>query len=1369
MKGLFKKSLKSLRKPGKGEAAAGIHVTLTPLSPSPETPIDDDYTRQLRLASQKLQKTVQNYRERHSKGAQEGLGDPTQYEFNTASGPEQLANLIQTIVSQDTRKNGISRQVSETAGKIYPLASLVLRLGTAVGEAFQPVKALMSSLTVVLDLAEQERSRAKDFYCTLQRVMYQCSRIAEIQKTAVDGEWNHLVIQKSTQLLTAIIRYFDESITFFSQGFTQMLGSSILLGQGRYSGVETALNQAILEYDQALLLQIAVSTVPKRTQLDDTIAMYHNAEKNLDKSELFAWLKSSYWETEAQFMSACKRLHEGSFNWISKLEAFTRWRREESGSLWLTAAPGFGKSMLAAYIIRRLRTEHPRAPVLYFFCRGTNPQLNTLERLVRTLAAQLVTTVPSTQEYFQDLQDQEYACDDTLLLFEDLITKPLSKADSKVFIVIDGIDECLSMEEEFLHMNEKSITLLELLTRLQSQCLLTSRPISISKNKLKLWLHHRLTTENLDDIRSFVSKRVCESTVLQKGFERLGHHGESMVVEKGQNNFLWASTVLSLLDKPGLSPQDFKILLNDNPRELNLVYNEVLDRFDRAGSLGLAQLAVGCVLFSQSNLTIDALEVIVSILHGEVFAFREFIEVDCGSIFTVIATKDDRDIVQIAHETFRVFITNRGSSLPLLNWFTHFTKLQGQQDDSFHGPIDIERLLVSVHKLFTVEELFCTWLTRFVLLTEDETRSLLLCYHLFDIRQSILHWLTSTEFEEGTSSFSQNLSARETSASALNWRNGIASGEIQDLSHFICSCLARTWLGTNWKSSGLSSKVFIQTKKAAQILLWDEITGDTDRSLSHTDYTSTTVSQVKLLGDLGGYLPFVGLHSGNYAFAYMAANDQSCPQFFLSALDEHPDWWHLHEGLGQWYYRVHDRAKAVAALEKAMKYNPQAPTSVTHLYWTAKCDLCLETSDVTGAIETLRRAEELCSEKEAYQYRARMAQILEDRSCWEELKLVYIDALEKRSLCRYEYWTGLSKAYSKLGDWRGTLDVLYTAMQDRSQHSERYMHFKKICRLAEDLRDSFLFDHSIEVLRSAVTNDPDNEARYHTLLANTYMAARRWPDAIELYESILNGEKIDSSARNAIHVDVGSAYLAMGRLRESAAAYGKVVINDDATQCLPDVLALGYMIMGQFPEAIRILRRCITVTHTAASASFDDLFQAGLLMWMQLNLGKCLEAMDRCEEGKSAYEAGIRVIGNMKDDMISIPKQDDSSTPIWRYQARFFLIYGELLERIGSRTEAIKQYEIAETIMSKTRFVEDDDILEWEYENCLQALVQIRGCITRHSTAETLGLDKLLQLRVVGPYRTEWYSYMNVSMPQHRGGDDGWAARIRRLKTEASC
>lgn len=60
------------------------------------------------------------------------------------------------------------------------------------------------------------------------------------------------------------------------------------------------------------------------------------------------------------------------------------------------------------------------------------------------LTAQFVMIVTSSQEYFQDLQDQKKECKDPSLLFQTL--PPLPKIKSQVFIVIGGIDDCLLKE-----------------------------------------------------------------------------------------------------------------------------------------------------------------------------------------------------------------------------------------------------------------------------------------------------------------------------------------------------------------------------------------------------------------------------------------------------------------------------------------------------------------------------------------------------------------------------------------------------------------------------------------------------------------------------------------------------------------------------------------------------------------------------------------------------------------------------------------------------------------------------------------------------------------------------------------------------------
>lgn len=103
----------------------------------------------------------------------------------------------------------------------------------------------------------------------------------------------------------------------------------------------------------------------------------------------------------------------------------------------------------------------------------------------------------------------------------------------------------------------------------------------------------------------------------------------------------------------------------------------------------------------------------------------------------------------------------------VVNWVKHFTEFLVQKEKGVYDPMINARLLTKVHKFFTVEELFCAWLNKFIFLTKDETRTLFLCYHIFDIHQSMLHWLTFMASTKLAPSMSRGPPGDETYISVL--------------------------------------------------------------------------------------------------------------------------------------------------------------------------------------------------------------------------------------------------------------------------------------------------------------------------------------------------------------------------------------------------------------------------------------------------------------------------------------------------------------------------------------------------------------------------------------------------------------------------
>lgn len=1367
--------------------------------------------------------------------------------------PEGLTTLLNAVVLHRTQVKTLSTKVSQTFGKIYPLTNFVLNLGIAAGEAFQPAKAVVASLAILLNYVENERARSGGFLQQLQKITYQCSRIAELQKSITSArEWNHLVVKKSTQLLTAIVIYFRDCIIYFNRSSLQNLGKSMLVNPQSHSATQGLLDSAIAEYDQALLLQIAISTLSAGSKAASTIT---EKEGSPNRSEIITWLDSSYWETEAQYVSACDRRSADSSYWMLELDSFKRWRRKDSRGLWLSGAPGFGKSMLAAYMIQLLKAEDPNTIVLYFFCRAANSKLNTVESIIRTLAAQLITVTEGTNttNHFRALKEEKFDSKDVSLLFRRLIHEPLSDFigyTGTKYIIIDGIDECIVQTETTAILPGTNLyRFLDLIQNETIQFMITSRPMPVPMDQFGSLLHHRLTHENSEDISHMVLKKISQSVVLQRGFGRLGKpNPEVFLTEKANGSFLWVTTVLGLLDRNNMSMRTFEGLLANVPDVLGQTYHDILDKLEQSGSLELTRVLLRCVLFNRPSLTIESIEAAIHIIYGEVFGLREFIESECGSILTIMSLHGGKDIVQIGHETFRSFITNRSMSGPRFlsafsghmqltvacletliaskqddhcetlleyataQWANHFAACQLQTtegiDDSDLESSLIQRLFLGLHKLLTDADLFCVWLKKALFLSQTESNPNLhlkfFCYHLYDLQEMVSKWVKSLEVAQLCLAVSElELKSQDKKearkqpdelSTAMIWRRNITNETNTDLRTFICKTLTRTWLTTNWRDSNLCHSVFLQTKKTAEMLLWDrdqshlqEQSSDQPqnrkdrvwRGFTPSDYSSTTVEDLKKLAELGDFAPSVGVQAGNYAFGCIHAKYSICARLFISALDEHPDWWYFSFGLGDWYYRNNDKERAVKAWETAMKSGSQS--SAVNNYWIARSEICLERGDIDGAVGTLREGEALASEQGSFRYWDTMARVWKDQKKWDKVKEIYTDALKKRSFGRDEWWMGLARAHEEDRDWKGELKTLLLAMQDVPANSDRFAN--KICSLAAELSESMLYAPATGVLEAALqkTNqrNPKRVVQYQTSLAKIYLAARQWRKAADLYEILLDGKiEVNLSQKRIQFLDgLSCAYVAMfddghDNLKKAITAFEAARdLERKPSDTLPHTVALAHMITGHYPNAVRVLKKCISKAHSTHPTDAADVFEAGMLMKLQLHLGQCYHAMDRQEDGDEAFQAGINLFETFKEDYVfekKVPTSSDGETPIWRYFAHPPLVYGELLEQMGRGPEAVPYYKVAERFMSRTSFVGDDDVLEWEFENCVRALRRVRGdnlslesmLTTTDGNVNRNNWKKLLELQICSTYRTEWYSYMASEMPRYRGGEGSWVAVI---------
>ncbi|KAF9480981.1 hypothetical protein BDN70DRAFT_855798, partial [Pholiota conissans] len=119
----------------------------------------------------------------------------------------------------------------------------------------------------------------------------------------------------------------------------------------------------------------------------------------------------------------------------------------------LVGEAGVGKSAIMQSLAERLFSAGKG--VGCFFVSKLDPNLNTLERLVPTLAAQLIYAIPETRDCvlsmiakYPGIFEQPLEWQLKALVVEPLIRLPRDRPQQQFIVLIDGLDECINQNEQ---------------------------------------------------------------------------------------------------------------------------------------------------------------------------------------------------------------------------------------------------------------------------------------------------------------------------------------------------------------------------------------------------------------------------------------------------------------------------------------------------------------------------------------------------------------------------------------------------------------------------------------------------------------------------------------------------------------------------------------------------------------------------------------------------------------------------------------------------------------------------------------------------------------------------------------------------------
>ncbi|GME59925.1 glyoxalase bleomycin resistance protein dioxygenase protein [Neofusicoccum parvum] len=210
---------------------------------------------------------------------------------------------------------------------------------------------------------------------------------------------------------------------------------------------------------------------------------------------------------------------EGTFRWLPENEAYRKFAGgDEEPLLWVTGDRGLGKSSLACFAVDDLRQQRHlyKSTVASFFFKEEHEELRSTVNLLRSVAAQVAESdIKYREEVATEVKkiEDQLRDDDGTLLWERLFASKFpNSSETRLFVVVDGLDEADGDDRK------KLLDLFKQIKKdgLQIRVLLTSGPALEGVKEMEP-ASLPLTIEHLKkDVRQIIRARIKSLTRLRR-------------------------------------------------------------------------------------------------------------------------------------------------------------------------------------------------------------------------------------------------------------------------------------------------------------------------------------------------------------------------------------------------------------------------------------------------------------------------------------------------------------------------------------------------------------------------------------------------------------------------------------------------------------------------------------------------------------------------------------------------------------------------------------------------------------------------------------------------------------------------------------
>ncbi|KAK2595530.1 hypothetical protein QQS21_006758 [Conoideocrella luteorostrata] len=354
-------------------------------------------------------------------------------------------------------------------------------------------------------------------------------------------------------------------------------------------------------------------------------------------------------------------------NWILVHDDFQRLRHcDDVRLLWMKGDPGKGKTMLMIIIVNELEREPTSGTTAlsYFFCQGTNKDLNSATAVLRGLVYLLAAKYPALTLHLRESYNAAglklFSDGNSFFALSKILKNMLQdKSVGRACLMVDALDECIADRDLLLELIVHYTAELPNVKWIVSS---RNRPeieqrLRVNSSGAKLSLEVSENAEQVfQAVKVYIDSKVSELQSLQDN-QDLRYQVWDLLRQKANGTFLWVALVIKELHTT--NSWDILEVVHQMPLTLESLYERMMEQINGLkrknpeyckGILSAASLAYRPLHLAELGV-LSGLPKIISANSKDV---RQLVSL-CGSFLTV----QDDGFVYFIHQSAKDYLSDK--------------------------------------------------------------------------------------------------------------------------------------------------------------------------------------------------------------------------------------------------------------------------------------------------------------------------------------------------------------------------------------------------------------------------------------------------------------------------------------------------------------------------------------------------------------------------------------------------------------------------------------------------------------------------------------------------------------------------------------